>query len=77
MDDEAMRRLRWQCRRGLLELDLLFDRFLTEQYLSLSECEQMDFRSLLSQPDPELLAWFQGLKQPPDQFLNIIRKVSQ
>lgn len=77
MEDEAMRRLRWQCRRGLLELDLLFNRFLTEHYSSLGESEQIDFHFLLSQSDPELLAWFQGQKQPPDRLLNIIRKVSQ
>lgn len=77
MDDEAIRRLRWQCRRGLLELDLLFNRFLAEQYLSLSDGERADFHLLLSQPDPELLAWFQNQRPPPDRLLNIIRKISQ
>lgn len=72
-----MRRLRWQCRRGLLELDLLFYRFLTEQYPALSESEQADFCYLLTQPDTELHAWIQGQKQPPDRLLNIIRIVSQ
>jgi antitoxin CptB len=28
MDAVAKNRLRWQCRRGLLELDLVFDRFI-------------------------------------------------
>ena len=33
---EKIKRLRWQCRRGMLELDLLLGAFLDQYYLNLS-----------------------------------------
>jgi antitoxin CptB len=77
VQDETLRRLRWQCRRGLLELDLLFVRFLEQQYLSLSATEQAAFQHLLEQPDQTLLAWFQGQQAPPADLKMIIEIVSQ
>lgn len=68
-------RLRWQCRRGLLELDLLLSRFLAERYPALSAAEQEQFRKLLNYPDPTLLAWVQGQESPPDRLRNIMNKV--
>jgi antitoxin CptB len=75
--DETLRRLRWQCRRGLLELDLLFARFLEQQYLSLSATEQVAFQRLLEQPDQTLLAWLQGQQVPPTDLKMIIEKIIQ
>ena len=75
--DEGLRRLRWQCRRGLLELDLLFVRFLEQRYSALSVVEQGDFQRLLEQPDQTLLAWFQGQQEPPSDLKMIIGKVIQ
>ena len=74
---EVLRRLRWQCRRGLLELDLLFVRFLEQRYLSLSAAEQAAFQRLLEQPDQTLLAWFQGQQEPPADLKMIIEIVTQ
>lgn len=75
--DETLRRLRWQCRRGLLELDLLFVRFLEQRYLSLNAAEQGAFQRLLAQPDQTLLAWLQGQQEPPTDLKSIIEKVIQ
>jgi antitoxin CptB len=45
-------RLKWKCRRGLLELDLVFDRFLKQQALP---AEVLDsFHSFLDLPDNDL-----------------------
>ena len=74
---EVVRRLRWQCRRGLLELDILLLRFLDEGYTRLGACEQASFGSLLEQPDQTLLAWFQGQQEPPSDLKSIIDKVTQ
>lgn len=75
IQDEALRRLQWQCRRGLLELDLLFTRFLERHYSALSVAEQDAFQRLLEQPDPTLLAWLQGQQEPPPDLKTIIDKV--
>jgi antitoxin CptB len=70
-----LQRLRWQCRRGLLELDLLFMCFLEERYPELNAVQQENFRRLLEYPDPTLLAWIQGQEQPPDDLKNIINNI--
>jgi antitoxin CptB len=77
VDTEAYRRLRWQCRRGVLELDLLLGRFLEERYELLDPVEQAAFRELLAQPDPILFAWIQGQNQPPSKFMQIMIKILQ
>ena len=61
-----MSRLQWQCRRGMLELDLYLTKFLEKKYQYLSDEQKMLFESLLSEPDPVLLAWFTGQLTPKD-----------
>ena len=75
MPESDYARLRWQCRRGLLELDLLLSRFLAECYPELSVAEQEQFRCLLEYPDPTLLAWVQGQESPPDHLRNIMNNI--
>ena len=47
-------RLKWKCRRGLLELDLVLTRFLERQVAGLSSAELAAFDELLDYPDTEL-----------------------
>jgi len=63
-------RLRWACRRGMLELDVLFMPFVEEAYEYLSTKEQAIFERLLTCQDPELFAWFMGHEECKDQELN-------
>ena len=55
-------RLRWACRRGMLELDVLLRPFVDEAYDQLSEKQQAIFVRLLECEDPDLFAWFMGHK---------------
>jgi len=77
VQDETLRRLRWQCRRGLLELDVLFIHFLEQYYSALNETEKGAFQRLLEQPDQTLLSWLQGQQEPPADLKMIIDKVVQ
>ncbi len=61
--------LRWRCRRGMRELDLLVSRWLEESYSQASPDEQRQFRDLLEEPDPQLLAWLTGREVPEDPGL--------
>ena len=54
MTSLEMSRLRWQCRRGLLENDLILERFLDRHGESLSGESLEMFKSLLSLGDNEL-----------------------
>lgn len=64
-----MERLRWRCRRGLLELDVVLKDFLDRGYLKLSPAEQETFEKLLAVDDETLLAYVQGKQNSPKQEL--------
>ncbi len=65
-------RLKWQCRRGMLELDLLLGKFLEERYPSLKEQQKLAFVKLLKESDQDLHGWFFGESQPLDTALKRI-----
>ena len=47
------RRLAWRCRRGLLELDIVLQRFVLKHVNSLTVAEMQAFDALLDLPDNE------------------------
>ena len=55
MDAPELNRLRWQCRRGLLELDLVLERFLETHGERLQGERLSSFLTLLAFADNELL----------------------
>jgi len=54
MDRLQRDRLKWQCRRGLLELDLVLERFLQTQAAQLSNEDAAALGELLEQADNDL-----------------------
>ncbi|WP_341503234.1 succinate dehydrogenase assembly factor 2 [Gallaecimonas sp. GXIMD4217] len=62
-------RLKWACRRGMLELDVLFEPFVEEAYDDLPEDQKKVFERLLACDDPELFAWIMGHEQCQDPEL--------
>ncbi|MDR3502572.1 MAG: succinate dehydrogenase assembly factor 2 [Legionella sp.] len=72
MDAREKARLAWHCRRGMLELDLILQRFLEQGLDKLSADELNAFDSLLSCTDPELYAWLMGQIDPEDNELKAI-----
>jgi antitoxin CptB len=56
--------LRWRCRRGMKELDVLLERFAQEVLPLASEAECQVFAELLALPDP-LLAGYLLWGEPP------------
>ena len=46
---------KWQCRRGMLELDLLLNNFVDKKVKDLSAEKKQTFELLLSYPDQTLL----------------------
>lgn len=65
-------RLRWACRRGMLELDVLLGNFLEEAYLNLPAKQQILFVKLLECNDQELFDWLTGKKQSADGDLSLM-----
>ena len=50
-------RLRWRCRRGMKELDVLFERFLANRYNDLPDDLRQEFGLFVECEDIELQAW--------------------
>ena len=55
-DETAKRRIRFQTRRGLLELDILLGRFMDKEFQHLSDDELAVFVEILDLPYQEFLA---------------------
>ena len=69
MTEGELNRLRWQCRRGVLELDLVLERFL-DKYGDRLGGETLDsFRTLLSYADLDLLDLIRGRAECHDARL--------
>jgi antitoxin CptB len=65
-------KLRWRCRRGMKELDVLLGRWLEARYSQVSSAEQAVFQSLLELPDPQVARYLLGREQPADAPLRAL-----
>ena len=68
-DERELRRLRWRCRRGMRELDQLFERYLDRGWRQAGEDERVVFLRLLETEDDKLWHWFMGNDAPTDADL--------
>ena len=67
-------RLKWACRRGMLELDVLLEPFVLHGFSSLTEAQKVNFERLLTSDDPDLFSWFMGHASCEDpELAEIIR----
>ena len=69
-------RLRWRCRRGMKELDVLLERYLKERFESAPEAEQRAFEALLEVQDPVLYAYCLGQAPVPAPFQPLIERIT-
>ncbi|MBX9894238.1 MAG: succinate dehydrogenase assembly factor 2 [Nitrosomonas sp.] len=66
-------RARWRCRRGMLELDIVLQRFMNRYYADLDAQELAQFERLLSLADNDLWDLITGRKVNDDhQWLPIL-----
>jgi len=78
MSDELLpkNKLRWGCRRGMLELDILLADFFEKLYDDLPMKEKLVFQALLIEADQTLLGYFMGHEVPEDkEILNVVEKI--
>jgi antitoxin CptB len=69
---EVPPKLRWACRRGMLELDVLLGNYLEEVFITLSEQDQNTCVDLLAENDQDLFTWLTGHVVPPNQILAVM-----
>ena len=70
--DEA--RLRWQCRRGMLELDLMLEAFIEKRYFELPLKMKKAFHQLLNCQDQILLDYLMGQDVPTNKDVADVAK---
>ena len=62
-------RLRWQCRRGMRELDELLLRYLDHHFAAADDDEKAAFREVLALADPELNGYLLHRKSPDSEAI--------
>lgn len=65
-------KLKWRCRRGVKEFDVLFNHFLDNEYPDLTEEQQGFFHVLLDEQDPIIMDWLFDRSQPQNEGLKWI-----
>ncbi len=69
---------RWQCRRGMLELDLLLNNFVDKKVNNLNATQKQTFELLLSYPDQTLLDLLLGNSVSSDSSIaNLVRQIQK
>ncbi|MBK6741894.1 MAG: succinate dehydrogenase assembly factor 2 [Hydrogenophilales bacterium] len=74
-DPAVLNRIRWRCRRGMLELDAWLARFLDVTYPNLGEVEQALFEDLLRAEDDDLYGWLTGRATPPERYSALVETI--
>jgi len=69
---DRVKKLRWQSRRGMKELDVLFEAFFERQAGPLLEGAWPQLETLLSQEDDVLFDWVSGRSLPTDPSLLVL-----
>jgi antitoxin CptB len=64
VDPVFLERVRWRCRRGMLEMDILLARFIEQRYAQMDERQRVAFDELLDLPDTDLWDLVRGEKEP-------------
>ena len=78
MSDAELNRLKWRCRRGVKELDLLFGRILSDHYPAFSEQQKVLFTQFLETPDPVIMDWVMRRSDDyPEAFAFVVDLLTQ
>ena len=70
-----MSRLRWQCRRGMRELDDLLLRYLDNRFDAAPEADKEAFKALLALSDPELVGYLLNKQQPDPELDRVVEHI--
>jgi antitoxin CptB len=78
VDKEDVNRMRWAARRGMLELDLILEPFVSLRYAQLDEPDRYKFQQLMLCEDQDLFVWLMLRGEPDDKELTgIVSQILQ
>lgn len=77
MRNAELRRLAWRCRRGMLELDIVLQRFITQHFDSLTLAQLKAFDDLLELSDNDFWALVSSdnIKPKNADTVNVVSKI--
>lgn len=64
--------LRWRLRRGMKELDVIFERYHEQRYPDAPGAQRAAFERLLDCEDPQIWAWLMGQAPVPTEFEDVV-----
>jgi len=67
--------LRWQCRRGMRELDELLVTYLEQRYEQAPEADKQAFQALLQLPDPDLVGYLLNKQTPASELQRVVEHI--
>ena len=68
IDARALSKLRWRCRRGLLENDLFIERFFARHQATLTQSQAQGLLELMDLGDNDLLDLLLARKEPAGEL---------
>ncbi|VFM96308.1 MAG: antitoxin CptB [Candidatus Kentron sp. G] len=68
-------KLKWHCRRGMRELDLLLERFLESRYDALTDSDKERFSRLLEEPNGRLVDWILEGGEPDVEYREFVSRI--
>jgi antitoxin CptB len=71
IDARALSKLKWRCRRGLLENDLFIERFFSRHGESLTNEQAQGLLILMDLPDHDLLDLLLARKEPEAELARV------
>jgi antitoxin CptB len=73
VDIRTLSKLRWRCRRGLLENDLLIERFFERHGARLTQAQAQGLEVLMELPDNDLLDLLLARMEPAGNLLRVVQ----
>ena len=68
-------KLKWQCRRGMRELDELLLTYLEHRYEQAPETDKQAFQALLQLPDPDLIGYLLNKQTPATELQRVVEHI--
>ncbi len=78
---QIIKKLQWKCRRGMKEMDILFEHYLHEHYRQADKAHQVAFETMCDMQDPVIADYLFERTAPDSAAINdiivIMRNFSQ
>jgi antitoxin CptB len=68
--------LRWRCRRGMKELDILLERYVQRRWQQAPPAERAAFEGLLEAQDPLIYGYCLGSTPVPDHLAALVERIT-